>query len=48
MISLQTADVSPRIIISRGGMSATHRQKFHTDDAKSVRSLVRSANWSAE
>ena len=48
MISLQTADVSPRSSsllrdISRGGMSATHRQKFHTDDAKSVRNPVRSA-----
>ena len=23
--------------VSRGGTSATHRQKFHTDDVKSVR-----------
>ena len=34
--SLQTADVSPRSSplrdISRGGTSATQRQKFHTDD----------------
>ena len=34
--------------VSRGGTSATQRQKFHTDDAKSVRNLVRSANWSTE
>ena len=34
--SLQTADVSPRSSplrdVSRGGTSATQRQKFHTDD----------------
>ena len=52
MISLQVADVSPRSSllrdISGGGTSETHRQKFHTDDAKSVRNPVRSANWSAE
>ena len=29
--------------VSRGGTSATQRQKFHTDDVKSVRNLVRSA-----
>ena len=34
--------------VSRGGTSATQRQKFHTDDAKSVRNLVRSADWSTE
>ena len=34
--------------VSRGGTSATQRQKFHTDDAKSVRNLVRSADWSIE
>ena len=47
MINLQTADVSPRSSplrdILRGGTSATHRQKFHTDDAKSVQNPVRSA-----
>ena len=32
--------------VSRGGTSATQRQKFHTDDVKSVRNPVRSANWS--
>ena len=50
--SLQTADVSPRSSplrdVSRGGTSATQRQKFHTDDAKSVQNPVRSANWSTE
>ena len=34
--------------VSRGGMSATQRQKFHTDDVKSVRNPVRSADWSTE
>ena len=34
--------------VSRGETSATHRQKFHTDDVKSVRNLVRSADWSTE
>ena len=34
--------------VSRGGTSATQRQKFHTDDVKSVRNLVRSAYWSTE
>ena len=46
--SLRTADVSPRSSplrdVSRGGTSATQRQKFHTDDAKSARNPVRSAN----
>ena len=50
--SLWTADVSPRSSqlsdVSRGGMSATQRQKFHTDDVKSVRNPVRSADWSTE
>ena len=36
------------INVSRGGTSATQRQKFHTDDVKSVRNPVRSADWSAE
>ena len=34
--------------VSRGGTSATQRQKFHTDDVKSVQNLVRSADWSTE
>ena len=34
--------------VSRGGTSATQRQKFHTDDVKSVRNPVRSADWSAD
>ena len=34
--------------VSRGGTSATQRQKFHTDDVKSVRYPVRSADWSTE
>ena len=50
--SLRTADVSSRSSllrdVSRRGTSATQRQKFHTDDAKSVRNPVRSANWSTE
>ena len=50
--SLRTADVSLRSsslrFVSRGGTSATQRQKFHTDDAKSVQNPVRSANWSTE
>ena len=32
--------------VLRRGMSATQRQKFHTDDVKSVRNPVRSADWS--
>ena len=48
MHSLQTADVSPHSSplrdVSGGGTSATQRQNFHTDDAKSVQNLVRSAN----
>ena len=50
--SLRTADVSPRSLplrdVSWGGTSATPRQKFHTDYAKSVRNPVRSTNWSTE
>ena len=50
--SLRTADVSPRSSplrdVSRGGTSATQRQKFHTDDAKCVRNPVRSTNWLTE
>ena len=46
-INLRTADVSPRSSpmrnVSRGGTSSTQRQKFHTDDEKSVRNPVRSA-----
>ena len=34
--------------VSRGGTSVTQRQKFHTDDVKSVRNLVRSADWLTE
>ena len=34
--------------ISRGGMSVTQGQKFHTDDIKSVWNLVRSADWSTK
>ena len=34
--------------VSRGGKSATQRQKFHTDDIKSVPNPVRSADWSME
>ena len=38
--SLRTADVSPRSSLlsdaSRGGTSATQRQKFHTDDVNPV------------
>ena len=38
--SVRTADVSlrssPLRYVSRGGKSATQRQEFHTDDAKSV------------
>ena len=50
--NLRTADVSPHSSplrdVSRRGTSATQRQKFHTDDANSVRNPVRSANWSTE
>ena len=31
--------------VSRGKTSETRRQKFHTDDAKSVQNPVRSADW---
>ena len=34
--------------VSYGGTSATQQQKFHTDDVKSVRNPVRSADWSTE
>ena len=34
--------------VSRAGTSVTQRQKFHTDDVKSVRNPVRSADWSTE
>ena len=34
--------------VSRGGTSATQRQKFHTDDVKSVRNPVISADWTTE
>ena len=34
--------------VSCGGTSATQRQKFHSDDVKSVRNPVRSADWSME
>ena len=34
--------------VSRGGTSATQRQKFHTDDVKSVRNPFRSVDWSTE
>ena len=50
--SLRAADVSPCSSplrdVSRGARSETQRQKFHTDDTKSVWSLVRSANWSMQ
>ena len=34
--------------VSHGGTYATQRQKFHTDDVKSVWNPVRSADWSTE
>ena len=34
--------------VSRGGLSATQRQKFHTDDVKSARNPVISADWTTE
>ena len=34
--------------VSRGGTSVTQRQKFHSDDVKSVWNPVRSADWSTE
>ena len=34
--------------VSRGETSATQRLKFHTDDVKSIRDPVRSADWSTE
>ena len=34
--------------VSCGGTCATQRHKFHTDDVKSVRNLVRSADWSTQ
>ena len=39
---LVASDVSP------GGTSATQRQKFHTDDVKSVRNLFRSSDQSTQ
>ena len=32
--------------VSPGGTPAPQRQKFRTDDVKSVRNLVRSSDWS--
>ena len=34
--------------VSRGGTSATQRQKFHTDDVKSVRNPVINADWTTD
>ena len=34
--------------VSRGGMSATQRQKFHTDDVESVQNPVMRADWTTE
>ena len=34
--------------VSRRGTSVTQRQKFHTDDIKSVQNPVRSADWWTE
>ena len=34
--------------VSRGSKSATQRQKFNTDDEKSVRNPVISADWKTE
>ena len=34
--------------VSRGGTSASQRQKFHIDDVKSVRNPVISADWKKE
>ena len=34
--------------VSRRGASATQRQKFHTDNVKSVRNPARSSDWSTE
>ena len=34
--------------VSRRGTSATQRQKFDTDDVKSIWNPVRSADWSTE
>ena len=39
---------SPLRVVSLGGTSAHQRQIFHTDDVKSVRNLVRSADWSTQ
>ena len=40
LADLAAGDVSP------GGTSAPQRQKFHTNDVKSVQILVRSSDWS--
>ena len=32
--------------VSPGGTSAPQRQKFHTDDVKSVQNLVSRSDWS--
>ena len=34
--------------VSCGGTSVTQRQRLHTDDVKSVRDPVRSADWSTD
>ena len=46
--NIRFSSLFPAGEVSHGGTSATQRQKFHTDDVKSVRNLVRSADWSTE
>ena len=46
--NIRFSSLFPAGDVSRGGTSATQRQKFHTDDVKSVRNLVRSADWLTE
>ena len=46
--NIRSSSLFAAVDVSHGGTSATQRQKFHTDDVKSVRNPVRSADWSME
>ena len=46
--NIRSSSLFAAVDVSHGGTSATQQQKFHTDDVKSVRNPVRSADWSME
>ena len=47
-VNIRFSSLFAAVDVLGGGTSATQRQKFHTDDEKSVRNPVRSADWSTE